>query len=95
MGGERKKGKGKSRRLELLSRLPPFLGKLHLAVLFRVSPVARLFATEILPSLKCKVSENKGKQDGGARARVMAVSAARSLNMNRFERALELSPLRY
>lgn len=64
-GGERR---GKSRRLELLSRLPSFLGKItSRRLVSRLSPVARPCATEILPSLKCKVSENKGKQDGGAR----------------------------
>lgn len=67
-GGERR---GKSGRLELLSRLPSFPSRknyISRRLVSRLSPVARRpFATEILPSLKCKVSENKGKQDGGAR----------------------------
>lgn len=54
-----------------LAFFPSFLSRknyISRRLVSRLSPVARRpFATEILPSLKCKVSENKGKQDGGAR----------------------------
>ena len=79
-----------------LAFFPSFLSRknyISRRLVSRLSPVARRpFATEILPSLKCKVSENKGKQDGGAR---VLWQFPPSLNMNRFERALEsCSPLR-